>query len=226
MPLQPASASEPAASSGPQPVFGIADVGFGSDGGFVSDGGFGTGPRSVTGAPFAGATETFTGGREKAEFAEAPLTASSPFSWETAAPANGEVIVPPAESLAEENRLPIFEAVESDWFRHGRNAFGRSGDAEETETETETGWASPADEGWRAAAAVPTPSSGGLTPAGLPKRVPQANLVPGAAASTRTQTPARSAAATRERFASFQRGVKEGRAAASTGASPAQDETS
>jgi signal transduction histidine kinase len=220
------SASEPAASSGPQPVFGIADVGFGSDGGFVSDGGFGTGPRSVTGAPFAGANETFTGGSEKAEFAEAPLTASSPFSWETSAPANGEVIVPPAESLAEENRLPIFEAVESDWFRHGRNAFGRSGDAEETETETETGWASPADEGWRAAAAVPTPSSAGLTPAGLPKRVPQANLVPGAAASTRTQTPARSAAATRERFASFQRGVKEGRAAASTGTSPAQDETS
>jgi signal transduction histidine kinase len=212
------SASEPAASSGPQPAFGIADVGFGSDAGF------GTGPRSVTGAPITGATETFTGGNEKAEFADAPLTASSAFSWETAAPANGEVIVPPAESLAEENRLPIFEAVESDWFRHGRNAFGWSGDADETETET--GWVSPADEGWRAAAAVPTPSSGGLTPAGLPKRVPQANLVPGAAASTRTQTPVRSAAATRERFASFQRGVREGRAAASTGTSPAQDETS
>src|SRR6185437_16921604 len=33
---------------------------------------------------------------------------------------NGGVILPPAASLAEENRLPIFEAVESDWFRRGR----------------------------------------------------------------------------------------------------------
>jgi hypothetical protein len=249
--LEPAAgneqdASEPSASeaaaSRPQPVFGISDTGFGTDGGFGTDAGFGnggafgTGPRSVTGVPITGAAESFAAGNfapgnekagnEKAELAEAPLTASSAFSWETAAPANGEVIVPPAESLAEENRLPIFEAVESDWFRHGRNAFSWSGDAAETETETETSWASPADDGWRAAATVPTPSSGGLTPAGLPKRVPQANLVPGAAASTRTQAPVRSAAATRERFASFQRGVKEGRAASSTGTDPAQDETS
>src|SRR5689334_3863939 len=41
--------------------------------------------------------------------------------------ANGEgavtpsgVIVPPPATVGEENRLPIFESVESDWFRRGR----------------------------------------------------------------------------------------------------------
>ncbi|HEX4658706.1 MAG TPA: nitrate- and nitrite sensing domain-containing protein, partial [Streptosporangiaceae bacterium] len=33
-----------------------------------------------------------------------------------------DVIVPSAEDLGEGNRLPIFEAVESDWFRRGRQA--------------------------------------------------------------------------------------------------------
>jgi hypothetical protein len=79
-------------------------------------------------------------------------------------------------------------------------------------------WATPSDQGWEAAAAVSTPSTGGTTSAGLPKRVPQANLVPGAAGSAPAvapvAAPARSAAATRERFASFQRGSREGRAAA------------
>src|SRR5262249_23939193 len=39
------------------------------------------------------------------------------------APGNGDapgVLVPPATIPGEENRLPIFESVESDWFRRGR----------------------------------------------------------------------------------------------------------
>jgi signal transduction histidine kinase len=126
------------------------------------------------------------------------------------------VIVPSADSLAEENRLPIFEAVESDWFRRGRQSVGRPSSHD---GDIGNGWSSPADEGWRAAAAVNEPSSAGITSAGLPKRVPQANLVPGTAAAPVAEAapamaPARSAAATRERFASFQRGIREGRAAA------------
>jgi signal transduction histidine kinase len=140
----------------------------------------------------------------------------TPASFETGA-ARGAVIVPPANGAGEEHRLPIFEAVESDWFRRGRQAVGRP--SPENEPEPSNGWATtPADEGWRAAEAVGSPSSGGVTSAGLPKRVPQANLVPGAAGSVAgsapATTPSRSAAATRERFASFQRGVREGRAAA------------
>ncbi len=163
----------------------------------------------------------------------APVGRSAPFSgtfrtqdsqFGTAA---GGVIVPPPASLGEENRLPIFEAVESDWFRRGRPSVewpgGGSGGSshEERVTVPARGWSSPADDGWRAAEVAVAPASGGTTVAGLPRRVPQANLIPGTAAAASAVTevaapaavPARSAAATRERFASLQRGIREGRAA-------------
>ncbi len=128
--------------------------------------------------------------------------------------AKREVVVPPAVSTGEEHRLPIFESVESDWFRRGRHGAGRTGQA----AVVSTGWTSPADEGWRAAEAASTPTSGGITLSGLPKRVPRANLVPGAvgmdAPAPAAPVAARSAALARERLASFQRGVREGRAAA------------
>jgi signal transduction histidine kinase len=137
---------------------------------------------------------------------------------------NGDVIIPPAEHVATENRLPIFEAVESDWFRRGRSAMGgwpgpdSGASAVSTQPAPDVTWATPSDQGWEAAAAVSTPSTGGMTTAGLPKRVPQANLVPGAAGSEAQEqapaAPARSAAVTRDRFSSFQRGSREGRAAA------------
>ncbi len=171
---------------------------------------------SAASAASAGRAET-----EPRRRPETPLGVPATHSWGTGS-ANGGVIVPSAESLADGNRLPIFEAVESDWFRRGHSAHGGSGSADYVART----WSSPADEGWRAAETVPTPYSGGLTPAGLPRRVPRANLVPGTAPST-APAPARSAAATRERFAGFQRGVREGRAALSRGADPdGEDETS
>ncbi len=172
-------------------------------------------------APGPGGSTQVNGKSEALGSASASLGALARYDWETGA-TNGEVIVPPAESLAEQNRLPIFEAVESDWFRHGRHALGWSAD----DAGSDDTWSSPADEGWRAAEIVPAPSSAGLTPAGLPKRVPQANLVPGSASSSQPEGPARSAAATRERFASFQRGVREARAASGGPTADGEDETS
>jgi hypothetical protein len=63
---------------------------------------------------------------------------------------------------------------------------------------------------------VSKPASGGVTLSGLPKRVPKANLVPGTAGADAQSAPPpiRSAALTRDRFAAFQRGVREARAAA------------
>ena len=122
------------------------------------------------------------------------------------------VIVPPTVSSAAQSRLPIFESVESDWFRRSQ----RGSDAPDTGTPTES-WSSPADEGWRAAEVAQAPVSDGLTSAGLPQRVPKANLVPGRAglAGAATQpVPSRSAAQTQARLASFQRAVREARAAA------------
>jgi signal transduction histidine kinase len=127
--------------------------------------------------------------------------------------AAGGVIVPPPASLGEENRLPIFEAVESDWFRRGRPSV--EWPSTQGDRVARHGWSSPSDEGWRAAEVAVAPASGGTTVAGLPRRVPQANLIPGAAneAPAPVAVPTRSASATRERFASLQRGIREGRAA-------------
>ena len=127
---------------------------------------------------------------------------------------NGGVIIPPAASVEEDNRLPIFEAVESDWFRRGRPSLDTSSD--QTERVPTRAWSSPADEGWKVAEAAVAPVSGGTTLAGLPRRVPKANLIPGTAQESAAPAPVRSAAATRDRFASLQRGMREGRAASGT----------
>jgi signal transduction histidine kinase len=129
-----------------------------------------------------------------------------------AAPLSANVIVPEAPAGLD-NRLPIFESVESDWFRRSRQ---NAADATQDLPEIAAGWSSPADEGWQAAEVVESPTSGGLTAAGLPRRVPQANLVPGSAGEAdpgRVPSLVRSAAATRQRMASFQRGARQGRQA-------------
>jgi len=64
--------------------------------------------------------------------------------------------------------LLIFAAARSAWF---------TGHDEETPAAMD--WANPADTGWRAAEKAASPSVAAETSAGLPKRVPQANLVPG-----------------------------------------------
>jgi signal transduction histidine kinase len=140
-----------------------------------------------------------------------------------ARPSNdGNVVVPHAEDPEQTRRLPIFDAVESNWFSGNSKAPGRSGST----AAAGSGWVSPADEGWRVAQTVDSPSSGGETAAGLPRRSPNANLIPGAIPSTQPALPNRSATAARDRLAGFQRGVTEGRAAASGTADPAgQDES-
>lgn len=77
-------------------------------------------------------------------------------------------------------------------------------------------WQSPADEGWRAAERLLAPTTGGTTRAGLPMRVPQAHLMPGAADTPPAPPPvpsatARSPEAVRSRLASYHQGVRRGR---------------
>ncbi|WP_157436010.1 sensor histidine kinase [Actinospica robiniae] len=130
---------------------------------------------------------------------------------------------PVAEPL---ERTPIFEAIESEWFRrrdearaaHTGHQAEAAWDAEPallTDPRTapdaavripqqagspDTGggvpaptispaavvrsWSSPGDDGWRAAQALSEPAQSGQTPAGLPRRTPRANLVPGRAGSS------------------------------------------
>jgi signal transduction histidine kinase len=124
-----------------------------------------------------------------------------------------QVTIPPTVNAATDQRLPIFDSLESDWFR-------RSGKPLSSAAAPAAGqsWNSPADEGWRAARIVASPEAGETTTAGLPKRVPRANLVPGSVGGggeerTEDAPPTRSADTIRNRMSSFQRGVREARAA-------------
>jgi hypothetical protein len=144
-----------------------------------------------------------------------------PVNWERAT-AGRDVSLPPAEDPAEEAVLPIYDEVQSRWFGGGGQASGSPGRASAAGSR----WSSSADEGWRAAQAVDSPTSGGATAAGLPKRLPNANLVPGAIPGPPPVAPTRSAAAARDRLAGFQRGVSEGRAAAGEAADPGGDDRS
>jgi signal transduction histidine kinase len=123
---------------------------------------------------------------------------------------------PAGQDSPGQRRLPIYEAVESDWFSsHGQQSGGAA--------VAEADWGVPADSGWDAAKTVLAPASSGVTTSGLPVRTPRANLVPGAAGRPQPDpaAPARSADAARNRLAGFQRGASRGRAAADGG----QDET-
>jgi hypothetical protein len=134
--------------------------------------------------------------------------------------ADGQVTVPSAGP----QRLPIFDSLESDWFRRSGTTMTGPQPALSSAAQppaSQAAWTSPADEGWRAAQVVASPAAGETTQAGLPRRVPRANLVPGSVGSGGTgsqdevaEEPARSADDVRSRMSSFQRGVREGRAAA------------
>jgi signal transduction histidine kinase len=199
--------AETAYGSAPGPGTGYGSVpgrGTSAVGGFGAGGAFGTGggPSRVGGSGDPGG--------------------DGPSSSGAGAGRGGQVIVPPAAGAGEAGRLPIFEAVESDWFsRSGQPAPAHAGGDQtplgrREEPAAPVNWTSPADAGWRAAAAAKDPVVGGPTPAGLPKRIPQANLVPGTAAAglPPLRPQARSADAVKERFASFQRGARAGHAAA------------
>jgi signal transduction histidine kinase len=137
----------------------------------------------------------------------------------------GKVTVP--APAAHDQRLPIFDSLESDWFRRSGKTLSAprvqgtqaapAAQPAAAQPAAQASWTSPADEGYRAAQALAAPAAGEITQAGLPRRVPRANLVPGSVGSgveAEADAPARSADAVRSRMASFQRGVREGRAAA------------
>ncbi|MEU8201744.1 nitrate- and nitrite sensing domain-containing protein [Streptosporangium sp. NPDC049046] len=89
-------------------------------------------------------------------------------------------------------------------------------------------WSTPSDQGWAAAEVAKKPVEGGVTGAGLPKRVPKANLVPGAASAAQAAPappmPPISAERVRSRLSSFQQGVRQGRAEMSERANAVEGE--
>ena len=138
--------------------------------------------------------------------------------------------------------LPIFREMEAVWFRsHGslelghttrpepagrdprRSAqaappapgTGRSSPATGATGDNHEDWRTAADVGWSAAARASEPPDGGATRSGLPKRVPQAQLVPGGVdaggGAPATTQQRRSPDEVRGLLAAYHRGVQRGR---------------
>ncbi|WP_405488465.1 nitrate- and nitrite sensing domain-containing protein [Streptomyces sp. NBC_00096] len=94
------------------------------------------------------------------------------------------------------------------------------------ETEGPADWRSNNDERWQQAAKLREPKAGGITPSGLPRRVPKANLVEGAAETTPQGGPqvSRAPEDVRGRLSNLRRGVQQGRNAGSEQSSNSYDQ--
>ena len=79
--------------------------------------------------------------------------------------------------------LLIFAATRSAWFTDH--------DESDDESNDEVTWSSPMDQGWQAAEKAARPLIGAETTSGLPRRVPQQNLVPGSPINTPERAPLR-----------------------------------
>ncbi|MFI0808316.1 sensor histidine kinase [Streptomyces echinatus] len=81
----------------------------------------------------------------------------------------------------------------------------------------DNGWRSANDERWQQASQLRKPKAGGVTASGLPRRVPKANLVEGAAETTPQGGPqvSRAPEDVRGRLSNLRRGVQRGRSAGS-----------
>ncbi|GAA3816808.1 nitrate- and nitrite sensing domain-containing protein [Streptomyces chiangmaiensis] len=84
-------------------------------------------------------------------------------------------------------------------------------------TEQGDGWRSANDQRWEQASQVRKPKAGGVTSSGLPRRVPKANLIEGAAETTPQGGPqvSRAPEDVRGRLSNLRRGVQRGRNAGS-----------
>jgi signal transduction histidine kinase len=82
-------------------------------------------------------------------------------------------------------------------------------------TSAEDAWRTAADDGWQRAMAAAEPPDAGQTRSGLPKRVPQAQLVPGGVQNGSRDTNRRSPDQVRGLLSAYHRGVQRGRTAGS-----------
>ncbi|WP_439082183.1 nitrate- and nitrite sensing domain-containing protein [Streptomyces sp. WL006] len=88
---------------------------------------------------------------------------------------------------------------------------------EQTDGDGSDGWRSTNDERWERAEKLREPKAGGVTPSGLPRRVPKANLIEGTAEQTQQGGPqvSRAPEDVRGRLSNLRRGVQRGRSAGS-----------
>ncbi|WP_420079499.1 nitrate- and nitrite sensing domain-containing protein [Streptomyces sp. JL4002] len=102
----------------------------------------------------------------------------------------------------------------------------RQATAPEQDQDGGADWRSGNDERWQQAAKLREPKAGGVTSSGLPRRVPKANLVEGAAETTPQGGPqvSRAPEDVRGRLSNLRRGVQQGRSAGTEQSSNSYDQ--
>jgi hypothetical protein len=138
--------------------------------------------------------------------------------------------LPPASGPGD-GRTPLYDTLETNWFRGEHREAQGNGPAAAPEQPgtpaapqpaapqrpTATSWrSSPNDDLVRQAERVRQPAAGGVTTSGLPRRVPRANLVPGTAQQQSHQSGPQVSRApddVRGRLTNLRRGIAQGRQA-------------
>ena len=152
---------------------------------------------------------------------------------------------PAAEPVQQSAAAPVASAVEEPRYERASNSAtpaatgqnsarpatagtgnGDSPSVPRQRTSAEDHWRTAADDGWQRAMAAAEPPDAGTTRSGLPKRVPQAQLVPGGVQNGSRNQNKRSPDEVRGLLSAYHRGVQRGRTAGSAeaGASPAPKE--
>ncbi|WP_030168419.1 nitrate- and nitrite sensing domain-containing protein [Streptomyces sp. NRRL S-813] len=131
--------------------------------------------------------------------------------------------LPPATGPGD-GRTPLYDTLETNWFRGERRPADRPAPAA-PQQQAPTGPQRPAASAWRTspndelvrqAERVRQPAAGGVTTSGLPRRVPRANLVPGTAQQQQHQSGpqvSRAPDEVRGRLTNLRRGIAQGRQA-------------
>jgi signal transduction histidine kinase len=153
--------------------------------------------------------------------AEAPAPASAPAPARPAAPSPAPVpAAAPVTAPAAPDRPSWGATVNGNGHNGSRPApagsdNGGSPSVPRPRTSDEDLWRTAADEGWQRAMAAAEPPDAGTTRSGLPKRVPQAQLVPGGVQTGPRNENRRSPDEVRGLLSAYHRGVQRGRTAGS-----------
>ncbi|MEV3993328.1 nitrate- and nitrite sensing domain-containing protein [Streptomyces sp. NPDC049837] len=159
------------------------------EGGYAS--GYGAESESAQGAP--------ANGRERVGFSSGPTPSAGHELTDAGLPRRGSQQKAPAPQQQvpqAEQTQPVQRVSQSS-----------------SEDSGSEGWRSTNDERWQRAEKLREPKAGGVTPSGLPRRVPKANLVEGTAEQTPQGGPqvSRAPEDVRGRLSNLRRGVQQGR---------------
>jgi methyl-accepting chemotaxis protein len=155
------------------------------------------------------------------ETMELPIFAQLESAWFRAPRPSGKPTPAPADTEQDGSATTEFAAVGATGMRTGDAAMGMAvgGAAPDGQPATSDGgngasqsdWRTAADDGWRAASSLAATEVDETTAAGLPKRRPMAQLVPGGVDTTQAGPGRRSPEAVRGLLSAYHRGVQRGR---------------